>query len=638
MAHTKSVLYYSLLSALIMMPWDSYSAMKISNKSRSYADAYNQVNEVRAAVAAPEVSSAHSDDLGVAGKTEDSSIVADLPIRVANQTLALQIARGESPTVTVEQLSKCGAVYPNGEFVWDVPTAGTRSGANSQCTSVIEMRGYQMGAGGSDLVLARVNVAAGDSVQCNISAWPEHSYLPAAGTIEFPNDAEPTVEDVIQVMNQEQKQHAGIKIAAGAVLAAVAGNALGAKEVGKDSLLGTNKEKLQSTAIGAATGAAIMAGNVYGGKVAGDMILSAGVNAAAGGLIGNMAASGDSVLKIELCEYKADNKDVEAASDVGPVETAEGEAAASDAGSEGKSLGGKKNKAEKNKKEGKDKSSTGQKCLWGVLLKRTEPDYNTKAYFYDVADEDVYLCDKAEGFKKCELLKKETADILLEGYATVDGSDNYTGTLKDTKDEEYDLQKMASEQYSKVPTSYSIKETPGSDSVVQKAMEPSSGAPNPKGDNRFVKIIKFSIVESTEPAMLVGVTDKPFGWKKKDYNEFLSQHPKAKLMGRGNDGQPVALSGVVSINDFKPMYQDAEDGALIDLGNKARLKGTLIGAGAGGALGAFTAYQGAQDDIQQRWVTAVREYKDSLQKVYCATGTRFLTHYNDMVIIPGASE
>ncbi|MBQ7128059.1 MAG: hypothetical protein IJO18_03680 [Alphaproteobacteria bacterium] len=86
------------------------------------------------------------------------------------------------------------------------------------------------------------------------------------------------------------------------------------------------------------------------------------------------------------------------------------------------------------------------------------------------------------------------------------------------------------------------------------------------------------------------------------------------------------------------MYQDAEDGALIDLGNKARLKGTLIGAGAGGALGAFTAYQGAQDEIQQRWVSAVREYKDSLQKIYCATGTRFLTHYNDTVIIPMVSE
>lgn len=82
------------------------------------------------------------------------------------------------------------------------------------------------------------------------------------------------------------------------------------------------------------------------------------------------------------------------------------------------------------------------------------------------------------------------------------------------------------------------------------------------------------------------------------------------------------------------MYEDATDGGLIDLDNKARLKSTLIGAGAGGALGAFTAYQGAQTDIENRWVTEVRAYKDSLQKVYCATGNRFLSHYNDVAVIP----
>ena len=83
---------------------------------------------------------------------------------------------------------------------------------------------------------------------------------------------------------------------------------------------------------------------------------------------------------------------------------------------------------------------------------------------------------------------------------------------------------------------------------------------------------------------------------------------------------------------------DATDGGIIDLGNKARLKSTLVGAGAGGALGAFSGYQGAQDDIEKRWVAAVREYKDSLQKVYCVTGSRFLGYYNDQVVIPVMSE
>ena len=64
------------------------------------------------------------------------------------------------------------------------------------------------------------------------------------------------------------------------------------------------------------------------------------------------------------------------------------------------------------------------------------------------------------------------------------------------------------------------------------------------------------------------------------------------------------------------MYVDSEDGGIIDLGNKARLKATLTGAGIGGAMGAFVGYQGAQSDIETRWLSEVRAYKDSLQKGY----------------------
>lgn len=620
MKYKKSLLYYSLLSALVMMPRDSLSAIRIGNKSRNYADAYNEVNELRAAVAAPSVASAHSDDLGLAGKTEDSSSLAELPIRVANQTLASQIARGDSMSVTVGQLQNCGLIYPNGDFAWDMPTAGARAGTGSQCVSVIEMRGYQMGANGSDLVLARVNVGAGDSVKCNISAWPESSYLPAAGTIEFPNDAEPTVEDVIQAMNQEQKQNAGIKIAAGTLLAAVAGNALGAKEVGKDALLGTNKDKLQSTAIGAATGAAIMAGNVYGGKVAGDMILSAGINAAAGGLIGNMAASGDAVLKIESCSYLADNADIKAATKTAPANT-DNEAATEEKNSNSKE--GKSNKA-------KGTKSNEQKCLWGLLIKQGTKESDVE-FFYDIAKEVAYSCKKttagngAESFSNCAQYGKELADIKLEGY----GSD-----VTDTKGEKYDLVKAESEGYKKTENSYSLDEKEGTMTLVSKT------TPDKTAENRFAKIIDYKIVEATENAVWVGVTDRPFGWKKKEWDKFKEEHPNITIMKRDANGNPVALAQgeTIDIKNFTPIYKDAEDGALVDLGNKARLKGTLIGAGAGGALGAFTAYQGAQNDIQERWVTEVRRYKDSLQKVYCATGGRFLSHYNDMVTIPAAAE
>ena len=48
--------------------------------------------------------------------------------------------------------------------------------------------------------------------------------------------------------------------------------------------------------------------------------------------------------------------------------------------------------------------------------------------------------------------------------------------------------------------------------------------------------------------------------------------------------------------------------------------------------------QGAQDDIKMRLATEIRTYQDSLQKVYCVTGKRFLAQYNDMAFIPAPAE
>lgn len=571
MAHTKSFLYYSLLAALVVMPSDSYSAVKVTNKSRSYSDAYNQVNDMRASVAAPALSSAHSDDLGVAGKTQDSSLAVNLPIRVADQTLARQVASGTSTGLTVQQLANCGAVYPDGEFAWDTPTAGTMIG-DDKCVSVVEMRGYQMGQDGSDLVLARVNLAAGDAIKCNISAWPETSYLPAAGTIEFPADKEPSVEDVIAVMNQEQKQNAAFKIVAGTLAMAAAGNVLGANDVGNDSLFGTNKEKLTTTAVGGLAGAAMMTGNVYGGKVAGDMILSTGVNMTAGGLIGNMAGGNDRVLRIENCSYN--NKET--------------------------------------------------KCLWGRVIKEGTRDRD-KEYFYNIVDHLIYKCDKKAAtdpyYKNCVLFGQELVDIMPEGYAG----------RKNSKDETYTFDMIVNDdKFQSATNSYRLTKDENEIDV----MSPVPGRPSPGGANRFVRLDTFKIVDSSDPAMVVDFKDQLFGIK--DWKSNMCTD--TKLKGRDGKGQPIELPVGYTCANFYPSYQSASDGSLIDMGNKARMKSTLIGAGAGGAIGAFSAYQGAQDDIQERWVTAVREYKDSLQKIYCVTGTRFLSRYNDTVIIPTVTE
>lgn len=141
-------------------------------------------------------------------------------------------------------------------------------------------------------------------------------------------------------------------------------------------------------------------------------------------------------------------------------------------------------------------------------------------------------------------------------------------------------------------------------------------------------------MDKQAPALIPYFQDKAFGMRKKDWVDWKSKHSNADIYGRTSAGNASDKIGNASLASFYPVYRTAADGNIIDLGNKARLKGTLIGAGTGGALGAFSAYQGAQSDIENRWASAVTEYKDSLQKFYCATGTRFLGFYNEEIPIP----
>lgn len=554
------------------------AGIRVGNASRSYAAAYDQVNAIRnpgPASIAVQTGGALTDSAAtVAVATAPTQL--DLPLRVADNNLAETLSRGENVgDITMDRLERCAMIYPDGEFAWDKATAGMGVDGKNGCVAVVEMRGYQMGPNGEDLVVARANVRTGDGIKCNISSWPESSYLPAAEQITFPADSEPTIDDVKRVMNKEQQQNAGIKIAAGTLVAAVAGNMVGESEVGKSSLIGTNKAKMKSTAIGGLTGAAIMAGNVYGGKVAGDMILSAGINAAAGGVIGNMAAAGDSVLRIENCTVPATTTP--------------------------------------------DSNATNTTtCLWGLLIEDKElPEKNDKGatytYFYNVTTEDSLQCIGAsEESQKAGYAYESCTPIDLISIR-LDGS-------------EKSLEEIAKQSYEEITESYALK-----DGRLTTAQQ---GSPQVGGSHPLVKIHSARIPTNQHPAVVVGFQDKPFGKRKKDWETEQSQFTN-NIMGRDSKGNAYKLTNITaSIENFHPMYEDASGGGLIDLNNKARLKSTLIGAGAGGALGAFTAYQGAQTDIENRWVTEVRAYKDSLQKVYCATGNRFLSHYNDVAVIP----
>lgn len=533
--------YYllSIIYALCSVP--AFAGIRVGNASRSYASGYAQVNAQNAVAVQNDVTATD----GVVGTVE-------LPIRVANANLANQIMRGDTTArATMDDLNSCANVYPNGEFAWDTPTAGRGAGGASACVAVVELRGYQMGVGGTDAVLARANVATGDTVKCNISDFPEISYTADAGQVTFPADNAPTKDDVINVMNQEQKQNAGLKIAAGLVVGGLGGNIAGKNELGHDGVFGGGKDKITSTVVGSLAGGALMAGNAFGGKVAGDMILSTGVNAAAGGVVGNMAASGDSVLRVEDCK-------------VGDSQTT---------------------------------------CLWGMVVTGTELAGDKHAFFNISDGASTVVCDANN--KNCRAT--ELMNIVLTAYT------------------DKDLESASTDDFARVQ----------SELAYQFYLENGEIKSGQHGDGGVYTPIKSaSTMDKQAPALIPFFQDKAFGMRKKDWVDWKSKHSNVDIYGRTSTGNASDKIGNVSLASFYPVYRTAADGNIIDLGNKARLKGTLIGAGTGGALGAFSAYQGAQSDIENRWASAVTEYKDSLQKFYCATGTRFLGFYNEEIPIP----
>jgi len=548
MARKNLIMHYSLFVAMvgIVAAGDAYSAVRIGNatKNQYYA---SQMAERQKAI---EMASVNEIQKTSGKDTEQQKTSAD-----------------------DAQLAVCSTIYPNGEFEIARPTAGVGNGGAKTCTAVVELRGIGMGQNGSDAVLARANVAAGTTLNCNVSEFPEYSYTLDAQNVTFPADAEPTVDDVKRVMNQEQKQNAGLKIAAAALVGAIGGNISGKNDPGKDGFMGTDKGKLKNTAIGAVGGAAIGAGGAYGGYTGGNMIMSAGINAAAGAVAANIMAAGDSVLRIEKCTV-ADRED---------------------------------------------------SCLYGYVIEGTK---------LESRNDDV-LCKGSECYKyyinlndgstvmRCEVdgTKCMTANNLISIRVKDGGADK---ALESLERKDLDALKNADAFY--------IEE----DIDGNKTMKPGEGR------GQYYAIITSANIDGgkRQPAMIAGFTDSAFG-RKRDYWikwKGTKGNENTPIYHRNSNGGAGERFAGVNMNNFYPMYIDSDSGGIVDLGNKARLKSTVIGAGAGGALGAFTAYEGAQGDIDDRWVSAVREYKDSLQKFYCVTGDRFLSYYNDVVFIPSVKE
>ncbi len=492
-------------------------------------------------------------------------------------------------------LENCQAIYPTGEFEIARPTIGNRRMGAQQCTAVVELRGYQMGPNGTDLVLARSKLAAGDNFKCNIDSFPEADMnVIAVESVAFPRDNEPTVDDVIAQMNQEQKQNAGLKIAAAALAGGIGGNLLGKNDVGNDSMFGTDKGKLISTGAGAAGAAALMAASTYSGKVAGDVILSTGVNATAGAVVGNIAAknSGDSYLHIEKeCQVRdSENGDL--------------------------------------------KEATG--CLWGKIETGTAYNPAGKIAYWSPNNDRVLECTKECTTNPTYEANCSCSYISLIRIKIDDTEPSWRDTYKPGESETVYTSDMRQTEKDKLTKScqYRYRDNKIYDSGV--------------GDV-FCKIDSAQKLGKSIPVLLTGVDDsKLLGMQKSDlpsnYFDDVSKLYKRDSSGNGykdntfTEDASNTENKMYTATNFTPLTIDSDDGGLVDFSNKARAKGTAIGAGAGGALGGFVAYQGAQSDINDRWVSEVRQYKDSLQKFYCQTGNRFLSYYNDVVIIPEPPE
>lgn len=532
-------LILSMPAAVVLLPYSAtHAALRVNNSSITQAQiqAANAMREMAAAtqINAPQVAHTITD------------------------------ANGNTTTISSEQMDACNAIYPGGTFDWTKPTTGMKSGSGATCSALVELRSYNGGT--SYTVLATGYVAAGDAVKCNIDEFPN---ITATGRdFTYPADEPPTVEDVEKVMAQENKSNAGFKILAAAVVGGLGGNLVGKGDDG----FGTNNDKLKTTAIGAASGVALMTAStqVNDYKV-GSAILSTGMNAAAGAVAGNVMASGEEVLQIDNCK-----------------------------------IDGAENK----------------KCLYGTIATdsvKTITSNGTTAYFYDYDTNTSYECTKNEQ-------KYEACRRIVLSNLTFEGINDCLPTNVEISDE---CKKQLEDLDARSTFKLSNKENSLYNGGTLEAVTDSNHGP-------YIMIKSAQTAGTRKSAMIKLADSTPnnvFGYKSEDWRKRNTDKSKLKLDNKLYDLYGNEIPDA-DINKFSPAYKSASDGSVIDFNNAARTKSTMIGAGAGGALGALSGVSGANAAIQERYLTAVREYEDSLGNIACYTGNRYLSRYNDTIVVP----
>jgi len=540
----------SLVSLLcILCATGAEAALRIGNSGTGRGGTY-------ATVQGAEIVAQQQAELQHVLETAQTSTELGLPVRVTNMDMARAIARGQSyQGISMANLESCAAIFPTGSWSWDKANAGMKS--STGCVAEVELRKVE---GTADIILARARVAAGSSIDCNIDSFPADGLTMDAGKVMFPADREPTLEEVKQALNQEQKQGAGMKIAAAALLGGIGGNFIGQNDPGKGGMIGTSGDKMKKTAIGAVALGGLTAVSTQAGKVGGDVIMGATVNAIGGGLIGNISGIGNPVLLVKKCE--------------------------------------------------------GYDCLYGIVAENDTLKSDYKAFFNLTGS--TIKCnstpDKDGNFENCGA----EAFSAFEFYP----SGNLKDVNKESKPEDQELvMRNQEKQYCYAGGTMTLQ----------------NGLGNCDGAGTYVELRSATLMTNAQPAVIVDWDSKKS--KFDDFKKWRATGPKnVDIRFRYSDGtigrEAMCGNERCTAKNFQPVTQAATDGGIIDLNNKARMGATATGAGVGAGLGAFSSFQGAKDEVENRHVAAVTEYKDSLTKFYCATGNRFLSQYNETAIIP----
>ena len=548
-------LFSAILACTTGMPSVSFAD---SRANSSYAGAYNQVMALQQ-------QQEYVDSMDTP-QVQTASATATLPIEVEDARLAEKIKNNTSDSVTVRDLERCSMIDIRGVFKWGVPKSGMRQTLQPQCIAVVDLVDYN-----TNKVLATTTVAAGDAIKCNIDEFPESGYLPALADVILPADNPPTEKDVEKALNKEQKQNAGFKIAAAAIIGGLAGNVLSPKESGDSKLLGTGKKQLAGSAIGALAAGGIMAASSYSGKVAGETIKSGAINATAGMLVGNMAAgmsNTGSVLATAKCTLGKQEHD----------------------------------------------------CVVGHFYKKKselpkQENGKTVTYYTTSAGNSTYKC--VEG-GTCSSLGKSLQSI------TILNRENKAVSLSSLNSQDFGIDSKFEPVYirnSKIEKNVTPNEKEQAYYLIDSAWESSPAQ------------MAYAVFDSlSSKAFGYKVSDFESSLKKKVTGYYVRYNNTTTVGNRLDWDKDKEMDEKDFV--FTPAARSSEDGGIIDLSNEARAKATMAGAGAGAALGGFVGYQGAQSEISERLVTALNDYTNSLNNFYCTTGKRFLSFYNGLAEAP----